>query len=184
VLAVLDEFGVPHKPADRRLGYLRLLNRFLLDIHARGKDAVLVIDEAQDMSAKSLEAVRLLSNMETDRQKLLQIVLVGQPELREKLQRPCLRQLNQRITVRYHLEKMSREDTEQYLQYRLSVAGADARTRFDRRAARLIHRYSGGTPRLVNALGDKALLAGYVYNTHTINRKLVKLAARELDGTR
>ena len=147
-----------------------------------GHDAVLIVDEAQDMPTATLEMTRLLSNLETDSQKLLQIVLVGQPELREKLAKPNLRQLAQRITVRYHLGKMSRAETEQYLRHRLSVAGsAEASAiRFDPGAVREIYRYSHGTPRLVNAIGDKALLAGYVYRTGDISKYIVRLAAREL----
>ena len=128
--------------------------------------------------------IRLLSNLETARQKLLQIVLVGQPELRDKISQPCLRQLSQRITVRYHLGQMTRKDTEQYLRHRLQVAGADGWPTFDRNAIREIHRFSRGTPRLVNALGDKSLLAGYVCNSGKINKKIVKRAVRELEGVR
>lgn len=180
--AILEEFGLEVRGDDVRLDQLRRLNRFLLRANGEGEDAVLIIDEAQDMPVRGLEMVRLLSNLETARQKLLQIVLVGQPELRDKLAQPCLRQLNQRITVRYHLRQMTRQDTEQYLRHRLRVAGANGWPRFERRAIRTIHRLARGTPRLVNALGDKALLAGYAFNTGRISRKMVKLAARDLDG--
>jgi len=180
--AVVDEFGVPTKRRDR-LGYLNLLNRFLLQVNADGRDAVLIIDEAQDMSAQGLEMVRLLSNLETERQKLLQILLVGQPELRKKLHRPNLRQLAQRITVRFHLGQMDRRETQGYLEHRLEVAQGDGDTpsvRFDAGAVHEIYRFSRGTPRLVNAIGDKALLAGYVHRTGLINRRLARLAANEL----
>ena len=182
ILAILEEFGVRSRKDDGRLGYLRLLNKFLLRVNAAGDDAILIIDEAQDMPVKALEMIRLLSNLETERQKLLQIVLVGQPELRVKLAKPCLRQLSQRITVRFHLNRMTREETSDYLKHRLQIAGAQGWPRFDRKAVREIHKFSGGTPRLVNAIGDKSLLAGYVYHTGDIGSRIVRRAVRELKG--
>jgi len=183
--AIIDEFGIYTRQQDL-LGHLDTLNRWLLHVNSTGGDAVLIIDEAQDMSVDSLEMVRLLSNLETERQKLLQIVLVGQPELRHMLARPALRQLAQRITVRYHLDPMDRRETEAYLSHRLRVAGREdgPLVRFDAGAIREIYRYSGGTPRLINAIGDKALLAGYVYRTSRIDRRLARLAASELKGAR
>ena len=181
--AVVDEFGIETKRRDR-LGYLKLLNEYLLEVNSSGRDAVLIIDEAQDMPKATLEMTRLLSNLETESQKLLQIVLVGQPELRAKLARPSLRQLAQRITIRFHLGTMTRHDTAEYIRHRLAVAGAaeSARhqLRFDPGAIREIFRYSRGTPRLINAVGDKALLAGYVHRTGTIDRRVVRLAVQEL----
>jgi len=180
--AIVAEFGVEGKARDR-LGHLSLLNEFLLKVNSAGQDAVLIIDEAQDMSTSGLELVRLLSNLETDRQKLLQICLVGQPELRSKLAKPQLRQLAQRITVRFHLEKMTPRETEAYLHHRLQVAAGGQETtvvKFDPGAVREVYRFSRGTPRLVNAIGDKALLAGYVYRTGRIDRRLVRLAVEEL----
>jgi general secretion pathway protein A len=185
--AIVEEFGLESKRRDR-LGYLALLNRFLLEVNRAGRDAVVIIDEAQDMPDQTLEMTRLLSNLETESQKLLQIVLVGQPELAEKLGRPALRQLAQRITVRYHLGRLSADDTAQYIRHRLQVAGngVDAGPRpirFEDGAIRDIHRFANGTPRLINAIGDKVLLAGYVYGTGTIDRQMVALAAEELkDG--
>jgi len=180
--SVVEEFAIPTKRRDR-LGYLNLLNAFLLKTSAEGRDAVLIIDEAQNMSVEGLELVRLLSNLETERQKLLQIVLVGQPELRWKLSRPNLRQLAQRITVRYHLGQMDQRETQEYLRHRLEVAngnGIAPAVRFDDGAAKEIYRFSKGTPRLVNAISDKALLAGYVHRTGLIDRRLARLAAAEL----
>jgi len=182
--AILDEFGVQTRRRDR-LGYMNDLNRFLLKVNSAGEDAVLIIDEAQDMTVSGLEQVRLLSNLETERQKLLQICLLGQPELRRKLARPDLRQLAQRITVRFHLEPMGRQDTEAYLKHRLTVASgteAPPTVQFDTGAVHEIFRYSRGTPRLINAIGDKALLAGYVYQTGLIDERLARLAAAELEG--
>jgi len=181
--SALKEFGIDPKPTDR-LEYMNLLNDFLLRINSMGHDAVMIIDEAQDTPDETLEMARLLSNLETERQKLLQIVLVGQPELREKLRRPEFRQLAQRITVRYHLKKLNYDETEQYLRHRLRIAGADGHVgtivRFDPAAVKEIYRYSRGTPRLINAVGDKALLAGYVYGTWRIDRRIARLAIREL----
>ena len=180
--AIVEEFGIEAVRRDR-LGYLSALNDFLLKASAAGQDAVILIDEAQDMSVECLEQVRLLSNLETDSQKLLQIVLLGQPELRKKLARPELRQLAQRITVRFHLQTLDPTDTEAYLRHRVAVASENAETptvRFDAEAVDEIFRYSRGTPRLINAIGDKALLAGYVHQTGCIDRRLAQLAASEL----
>jgi general secretion pathway protein A len=181
--AIVEEFGIETRRRDR-FGYLKLLNEFLLRINSVGEDAVLIIDEAQDMTVNNLEMVRLLSNLETERQKLLQTVLIGQPELRSLLNNPSLRQLAQRITVRYHLKNMSQEDTAEYIRHRLKIAGQDENdgnaVRFDYSAVREIYRFSHGTPRLVNALGDKSLLAGYVYRTATIDRGIVQAAMNEL----
>ena len=181
--AALGEFGITTKRVGR-LEYLNMLNEFLLTVSAAGDEAVLIIDEAQDMPDKTLEMARLLSNLETESQKLLQIVLVGQPELRTKLAKPKFRQLAQRITVRYHLGTLSRKDTEEYIHHRLAVAGAnrsEATTiHFDAGAVKEIYRYSQGTPRLINAISDKVLLAGYVYQTQCIDRRIVRRAVREL----
>lgn len=181
--AIVEEFGI-HPNRQDRYGLIQLLNEFLLRTASTGQEAVLIIDEAQDMTVSSLEMVRLLSNLETETQKLLQIVLVGQPELRTTLNDPALRQLAQRITVRYHLRTMSPEDTAGYIRHRLKVAGQDDNdkncVRFDYAAVREIYRYSRGTPRMINALSDKALLAGYVYRTATIDQGIVKVALNEL----
>ena len=180
--AIAQEFGFATKRMDT-LGYLTLLNQYLLEINSAGRIAVIIIDEAQDMPTKTLELTRLLSNLETDSRKLLQIVLVGQEELRDKLAKPSLRQLAQRITVRYHLGRMTAADTAQYVRHRLCIArapDASEAIQFDVEAMREIHRFSRGTPRLVNAIGDKALLAGYVYRTHSIGRQIIRMAVEEL----
>ena len=143
---------------------------------------MLLIDESQDLDPELLEQVRLLSNLETDQRKLLQIVLIGQPELREKLNRRELRQLRQRITVRYHLAPLDRFETERYIAHRLRVAGADGRPTFSPWAIRTIQRYSGGVPRLINAVCDKALLYGYVNGTYELRPRAVRQAIRELEG--
>jgi general secretion pathway protein A len=177
--SIVQEFGIEHRGHDR-LGYTSALNSFLLKVNAAGGEAALIIDEAQDLSVELLELTRLLSNLETDSHKLLQIVLVGQPELREKLAKPALRQLAQRITVRYHLPPMDQAETAEYVRHRLTVAGGNGVVRFEDGALGDIFRFSGGTPRLVNAVTDKALLAGYVVGTDCIDRKVVRLAIDDL----
>jgi general secretion pathway protein A len=179
--AIVVEFGVRPRRHDRA-GYLDALNEFLLAQVELGNDVVLLIDEAQDLSAELLEQVRLLSNLETDARKLLQIALVGQPELRAKLDQRGLRQLRQRITVRYHLTPLSPEETEGYIRFRLQVAGADGRPAFTRWALRSIYRYSRGVPRLINAVCDQALLCGYVEETDHLTARHVRRAVRELEG--
>ena len=177
---ILIELGL--EPSDDRVTALQRLNQYLLDQLAEGNDVVLLIDEAQDLSHDLLEQIRLLSNLETDQRKLLQIVLLGQPELREKLDDPRLRQLRQRITVRYHLAPLSRQEVESYIQHRLQVVGANGRPSFNRWALASIYRYSGGVPRLVNAVCDKALLCGYVEGDDHLTRRHVRRAIRELEG--
>ncbi len=179
--AILREFGIEKIGRDR-LGNYERLNAFLLELVRQGRDAVLVIDEAQDLSFPLLEMVRLLSNLETDNQKLIQIALIGQPELLDILKDPRLRQLRQRITVRYHLEPLTEEETRRYIEHRITVAGGRGVPTFEPAACRRIYRYSGGVPRLINALADKSLLAGYVHRRDVITAKLVKIAERELEG--
>lgn len=177
---ILIELGLA--PGRDRAASLGVLNRFLLEELAAGHDVVLLIDEAQDLSVELLEHVRLLSNLETDQRKLLQIALVGQPELRDKLDARELRQLRQRITVRYHLSPLSRAETDAYIQYRLQVAGAGVHPNFDSWALRRIYRYSRGIPRLVNAVCDKTLLCGYVTGADRLSGSHVRRAVRELEG--
>ena len=179
--AILVELGERPKKLDRA-GYLDALNELLLEAVGAGKDVVLFIDEAQDLEPDLLEQLRLLSNLETDQRKLLQIVLLGQPELREKLDRKELKQLRQRITVRYHLSPLSREETERYVAHRLRVAGGNGRPQFTSWAFGAIHRYSRGVPRLINAVCDKTLLYGFVNGTDRLTRPAVRRAIRELEG--
>jgi len=179
--SILAEFELDSKSRDR-VTCLERLNNFLLEQVVEGNDVVLVIDEAQDLPPLLLEEVRLLSNLETDQRKLLQIVLMGQPELRDKLEKKSLRQLRQRITVRYHLEPMTREETGLYVDHRLRVAGAQGQPCFTPWAKWRIHRYARGIPRLVNAICDKALLCGFVGGVDEIGWKHVGRAIRELEG--
>ena len=147
-----------------------------------GKETVLIIDEAQNMTEDLLEQVRLLSNIETDDRKLLQIVLMGQPELRDRLNSPRLKQLRQRITVRFHLAPLSRVEVAHYIQHRLQVSGAIGVPCFTMPAIWRIFNYTGGIPRLINAICDKALLAGFVQRSDRVNYAMVGRAIRELEG--
>ncbi|RMF86311.1 MAG: AAA family ATPase [Nitrospinota bacterium] len=158
------------------------LNRFLIHQFSEGKNAVLIIDEAQNLDPPVLEQIRMLSNLETDSGKLLQIVLVGQPELRDLLSRPNLRQLDQRIAVRYHLQPLDRSDTEQYIYHRLLVAGSRGELEFTQKALDRIHQYSGGIPRRINILCDRALLHAYAVDQKRIDATMVQRAAREVEG--
>jgi general secretion pathway protein A len=179
--SVLRELDLDDRGNDR----IRLtdrLNAYLLERAGIDKDVVLVIDEAQDMSPDLLEQVRLLSNLETDDRKLLQIVLVGQPELRTMLETDSLRQLSQRITVRYHIDPIHRDEVEAYIHHRLQVAGSNGRPTFSPAAFRAIHRHSRGVPRLINAVCDKTLLCGYVEGRDRLGYWQVRRAIRELAG--
>ncbi len=155
------------------------LNAYLLEAYAQGLKVILLIDEAQNLPADALEQVRLLTNLETDTQKLLQILLLGQPELREMLARPELRQLAQRITARFHLAPLAAEETATYLRHRWRVAGGE-RFPFDAKAVQRLHARAGGVPRLINVIAERALLAGYARDATSIDSKLVDLAANEV----
>jgi len=171
-----------HIPLRGRLGQQKrlidALNVYLLQAYGEGLRVVLIIDEAQNLSTEALEQVRLLTNLETATQKLLQIILLGQPELRVMLDKPELRQLAQRITARFHLTPLSVEETGAYLHHRYSIAGGKALP-FDSAGFRRIHRHTGGIPRLINILAERALMAGYVYGKATISDSLIDLAASE-----
>ncbi len=181
IKAIAMEFGLPVKGLDR-LETVQALNHFLLGLGEQGRDAVLIIDEAQDLTDELLEQVRLLSNLETDERKLLQIVLLGQSELRDRLNQHRLRQLRQRITIRYHLRPLRLREMTQYVQHRLEVAGAKGSPYFTSPAFWRIHRYSQGIPRVVNALCDKCLLAGFVQQRDRVDHRMVGVAIRELEG--
>ena len=157
------------------------LNHHLLMAHAEGRRTVLVVDEAQNLARDVLEQVRLLTNLETSKQKLLQIILIGQPELRELLARNDLRQLAQRITGRYHLEPLSRGETARYIEHRLRVAGALGEV-FDAGAKKEVFKLSQGVPRLINVICDRALLGAYSREARRVNRRLIRVAAAEISG--
>ena len=160
-------------------GLIDALNAFLLAAYAQGLRVVVLIDEAQNLPADTLEQVRLLTNLETDTQKLLQILLLGQPELRSLLGKPELRQLAQRITARYHLAPLDAKETDAYLRHRWRVAGG-TRFPFDSKAVARLHARSGGVPRLLNVISERALLAGYARDAVGIDAKLIDLAADEV----
>ncbi|HXX34954.1 MAG TPA: AAA family ATPase, partial [Thermodesulfobacteriota bacterium] len=165
------EFGIPTNTSNHT-SFLDSLNVFLLQQNAEGRTVVLVIDEAQNLEAPVLEQIRLISNLETDREKLIQIILSGQPELVQFLKKNEMRQLSQRINVRYHLQAMDFQDTVHYINHRLEVAGGRGGALFSGKALRRIYRYSGGLPRLVNAACDRALLAGYARETARIDSRI------------
>lgn len=179
--AIATEFGLDVRRCDR-LETIAAISDFLLKQTLAGKETVLIIDEAQNLTEELLEQVRLISNIETDDRKLLQIVLMGQPELRDKLNSPRLKQLRQRITVRYHLAPLTRTEVGQYIQHRLALAGSRGAAAFTWPAIWRVFDYSQGIPRLVNAVCDKALLAGFVENSYRINYRMVGRAIRELEG--
>ncbi|MDP1901364.1 MAG: AAA family ATPase [Rubrivivax sp.] len=180
---VCGEFGItaPADPGSVK-AHVDALNAFLLAAHAQGRQAILVIDEAQALSADVLEQLRLLTNLETAERKLLQIVLIGQPELRDMLARPGLEQLAQRVIARYHLGALSPAETRQYIRHRLAVAGPNAPLPFDGAALARIHRLSGGVPRRINLLADRALLGAYAQARALVDRRTVDQAAREVFG--
>ncbi len=157
------------------------LNKHLLEAHAEGRRTILVVDEAQNLAPAVLEQVRLLTNLETSKQKLLQIILIGQPELRELLGRNDLRQLAQRITGRYHLEPLTRIESSQYIEHRLRVAGALGEV-IDKGAKSEVFRLSQGVPRLINVICDRALLGAYSQESRVINKRIIKRAAAEVSG--
>jgi general secretion pathway protein A len=185
LLTICEELGLGIADADRDSvkQMVDALNRRLLSAHAEGRRIIVIVDEAQNLSADVLEQVRLLTNLETPTHKLLQIILIGQPELRELLDRTELRQLAQRITGRYHLEPLSREETLGYVRHRLRVAGA-VEDIFTPSALAEVHRLSGGIPRVINVTCDRALLGAYTQETRKVSSGLVRLAAGEVYGRR
>lgn len=189
---VLQEFGVVSREEIKR-GHLagvskseliETLNEFLLSLQALGAQAVLIVDEAQNLPLQVLEQIRILSNLETEKEKLLQIVLVGQSNLKELLRRPQLRQLDQRVSIRYDLKPLSREETASYVQHRLSVAGGGAAVTLAPKALARVHRYTAGIPRLINLLCDRALLSAYSAHTNRIVPAFVDRAAETLEMER
>ncbi len=179
---IIQEYEIkPGRGRATKKRYVDLLNQFLLKNFGNGRNSVLLIDEAQNLSRSVLEQVRMLSNLETEREKLIQIVLLGQPELEDVLRSPSLRQLNERITVRYHLEPLTREQVEAYIEHRLAVAGnEDGKVQFLPGALRMVHECSGGIPRRINAICDRALLIAYTKETRTIDRRAIRDAARDI----
>jgi general secretion pathway protein A len=185
LLSICEELGVEISVLDRDSlkSMVDALNRRLLNAHSEGRRVTVIVDEAQNLSPSVLEQVRLLTNLETATQKLLQIILIGQPELAQMLDRNELRQLAQRITGRYHLSPLTREETRDYVRHRVRVAGVSAEL-FTAGALREIHRLSGGIPRVVNVCCDRALLGAYTREAHIVNAALIRRAAGEVYGRR
>jgi len=180
IAAVCDELSIEYEDEYRSIKKLTdVLNQYLLEAHTRGRRTVLIIDEAQNLSPDVLEQVRLLTNLETSTQKLLQIILIGQPELRTLLQRKDMRQLAQRVTARYRLRPLNREETGAYITHRLHICGA-TRQIFRKSAMDLIYKLSGGIPRLINVLCDRALLGAFTEGKFRVDRKVVRQAADEV----
>jgi general secretion pathway protein A len=174
------EFGIACPPGNTSIKvFIDCINAHLLDAHARGRHSVLIIDEAQNLSAEVLEQMRLLTNLETNERKLLQIILIGQPELAAMLERPDLRQLAQRIVARYHLGKLSKTEVTAYVQHRLEVAGTQ-RQLFPLALMGRLHRLSDGIPRIINVLCDRALLGTYAQGKEKVDRATLEQAAREV----
>jgi general secretion pathway protein A len=184
LLSICDEFGIELPPQGAGpvsvKGYVDAINAYLLASHAQAKNNVLIIDEAQNLSAEVLEQLRLLTNLETSERKLLQIILIGQPELRTMLARPELEQLAQRVIARYHLGSLSEAETGTYIEHRLAVAGATAIAPFPRRLMGLVHGLTKGVPRRINLLCDRALLGAYVENQPQVTRTILRKAAAEV----
>ncbi len=174
------EFGIAYPPGNTSIKvFVDCINAYLLDAHARGRHTVLIIDEAQNLSADVLEQMRLLTNLETNQRKLLQIILLGQPELAAMLERPELRQLAQRIVARYHLGPLTRPEVAAYIRHRLEVSGAK-RQLFPNALVGRVYRLSGGVPRVINVLCDRALLGAFVQGKERIDRATLAQAAREV----
>ncbi len=183
---ICDEFRIPYRTprggAMTVKAYTDILNEFLLKTHAVGQNNVLIIDEAQMLSVDVLEQLRLLTNLETNERKLLQIVLIGQPELRTMLERPDLEQLAQRVIARFHLKALSERETEHYIRHRLSVAGMSRAIPFDKKALLRIHEIARGVPRRINLLCDRAMLGAYAHGQQVIDAAIVEKSAREVFG--
>jgi len=180
IATVCDELGIDYPSENSSIKTLTdVLNRYLLEAYAQGRRTVLIIDEAQNLSADVLEQVRLLTNLETATQKLLQIILIGQPELRTLLARADMRQLAQRVTARYHLDPINLEETGAYIRHRLQICG-NSQPLFNRRAIDRIQRLSGGIPRLINVLCDRAMLGAYVEGKSQVDDSVIRKAAREV----
>ncbi len=178
---IIHDLGIHTTPHNNnKLELVGLIERFLLEESLKGHNVVIIIDECQNLDIHQLEQIRLLSNLETEKEKLLQIILIGQPELAEKLKDPAIRQLNQRVTVRYHIQPLTKEDVYRYIAHRLKIAHADRRLTFTNEAIQAIYLYSEGTPRMINVLCDRALLAGFVKETFSIDPSIIHHCAKEI----
>lgn len=180
---IVHDLGIQTK-LKNKFDLITALNNFLLEEANLGHNVVIIVDEAQNLKISQLEHIRLLSNMETEKEKLLQIILVGQPELMEKLRLPALRQLNQRISVRYHLQPLEKGEIKPYIEHRLKTAKDESpqnhEVHFTPEALEAIYNFTHGTPRMINIFCDRALLAGFVSETFNINEGIIEQVAQEV----
>ena len=178
---VVQDFGL-NPMRTNRTSLFNQFNRFLLEQAEQGHNIVLIIDEAQNLSLRLLEQVRMLSNLETDKEKLIQIILVGQPQLRQKLAMPELEQLHQRIGVRYHITPLDLDEVQTYLDHRLRIAGSDGTLQWTSDGVMELFRCSKGIPRLINLICDRSLLACYVFRVKQVDGEIVRRSYQELAG--
>jgi general secretion pathway protein A len=179
--SIVKDFGISFK-SKSKLDLVWELNNFLLRESNAGNNLVLIVDEAQNLNPGLLEQIRLLSNLETEKDKLLQVILVGQPELNNRINLHDLRQLRQRIMVRYHIGPLDKDELQSYINHRLGIAGSKGKIEFSNESIDLINRFSSGTPRLINMICDRALLAGFVAETYHIDSNIIKRCLEELEG--
>ncbi|MBI3324412.1 MAG: AAA family ATPase [Candidatus Omnitrophica bacterium] len=179
--AIVQDFGM-NPMRTNRLHLFGQLSEFLIDQTKLGNNVVLVVDEAQNLTPRLLEQIRMLSNFETDKNKLLQIVLVGQPQLRDKLNLPSMEQLRQRIAVRYHILPLDLDEVGTYIEHRMRVAGSDGTLTWTEEAVQEVYACSKGIPRIMNLLCDRALLACYVFRVKTVDQSIVRRSYQELSG--
>jgi general secretion pathway protein A len=179
--SIIKDFGIYPK-SKSKLDMVWELNNFLLRESTAGNNLVLIVDEAQNLQPNLLEQIRLLSNLETEKDKLLQVILVGQPELNNRINLYDLRQLRQRIMVRYHIGPLDEDEIKSYINHRLEIAGSGGKIKFSNEAIDSISRFSGGIPRLINMICDRALLAGFVAETNHVDFNIIKKCLEELDS--
>lgn len=179
--SVAREFGLEVDQVNR-VAIIDAIYEYLIEMLAQDRNVILVIDEAQNLPLSTLEEVRLISNLETETEKLIQILLLGQPELRRKLEHPSLLQLRQRIAMRYHLTALDQDEMQRYIHHRMQVAGRHHSVRFSSRSLSMIYRYSNGVPRLVNLLCDRALITAFTMETNKIAANVILAAIREIEG--
>lgn len=182
IMAILDEFDISFKESWPKVRLVNVLNKFLLEQISLGINVVLIIDEAQNLTCSVLEEVRMLSNLETEKEKLIQIILMGQPELKDMLADEALTQLRQRIQVAFHLYPLTKEETQGYIEHRLKVAGANGTPIFDSSAFEKIYTYTKGVPRLINAVCDRALLNGFINERRSIDASTIDETAKDIIG--
>lgn len=182
IVQILEELEIEYKPGGKQK-LLSQLNAYLVRQLANDVNVVIIIDEAQNLAPKVLEEVRMLSNLETEKEKLVQIILIGQPQLKEKLNNPKLEQFKQRIALYYHLAPLSRQETDEYIRHRIKLAGAGQNEVFTSDAIDMLYSHSRGVPRIINLLCDSALLSGYIYDSRQITEKIIYEVVKEREIT-